>query len=61
MSGKIVLPGFPRHVGPTPGHLSECLLVDLFERAEAHPAPPPDPNDRRNYCTCDDYSPEWTL
>lgn len=42
--GKYVVPGHPRHVGPEPGHLSECLLV-------AHP-------DHPHGCTCGDWFPD---
>lgn len=45
-NGKYFVPGHPRHVGPGPGHLSECLLVAYSD----HPYG----------CTCDDDSPEWT-
>lgn len=44
--GKYLVEGHPRHVGPDPGHLSECLVV-------AYP-------DHPHGCTCDDDSPEWT-
>jgi len=53
---KAVVLGFPRHFGPTPGHLSECLVVAKAEQvAEYGGEWPPKFG---TYCTCDDYSPE---
>lgn len=57
---KYEVEGFPRHIGPTPGHLSECRLVSLAWVAEQNDRPwPPDPRHQYVvYCTCDDWSPE---
>ena len=49
---KTEVEGFPRHVGPTPGHLSECLVVTLREFAETFGGPWPPPDPEFPYCTC---------
>lgn len=48
---KYEIEGFPRHVGPDPGHLSECFLTTAADLKWNV-----DPDDVR--CTCDDWHPE---
>lgn len=56
--GKFQISGFPRSVGPTPGHLSECLLVMVAEAAQEWGDPWPPLGKNVAYCTCDDWSPD---
>lgn len=49
---KIEVKGFPRHIGPEPGHLSECLIVSMMDDETIYE------DDSWVYCTCDDWSPE---
>lgn len=57
MTAKREIPQFPRHVGPTPGHLLECLVVAEWDRTLNQPWSEKWPPEGI-YCTCDDWSPE---
>lgn len=54
---KYLVFGYPRFVGPTSGHLSECLLVTMAYTALDWGEPWPLSADLA-YCTCDDWSPD---